>query len=119
MRPGEGAIYYVLAALERGDFSAAWESAGKLPRGRLSLDHALALVALMSLETSAVDQYEAAVDRWLERARLELPDLPLGRLARLLDWLPDLPAVGELQEQCEAHAWPVALATLDHLLPRV
>lgn len=111
-------IYYLIAALERGDGPAAWTLARKMPRGRIGLDHALALVALLSLDETPIDQYEAAVDRWLERAESERPDVAIAQLRRILDSLPDLPAVTELQTFCEREAWPVSLATLDHLLPR-
>ena len=110
-------IYYLISALERGDCEAAWAYASRMPRGRVSLDHALGLVALMSLEEAPIERYEAAVDRWLERAAAEQPGVPITRLRYLLDWLPDLPAVAELQLLCEQQAWPVALSTLDHLLP--
>lgn len=110
-------VYHLLAALERGDAARAWQYAATMPRGRVSLDQALALVVLASLHETPIDRYEAAVDRWIERAALERPEVPIERLRELLDWLPDLPAVTELQLHCEQQAWPVALSTLDHLLP--
>lgn len=110
-------IYHLQSALERGDAALAWRYAGELRRGQVGLDHALALVALVSLHEPLIDRYEAAVDHWLRRAELERPELPINRLRKVLDWLPDLPAVTELQEVCQAEGWPVALATLDHLLP--
>lgn len=110
-------IYHLLSALERGDAALAWKYAATMPRGRINLDHALALVALASFDETGTDRYEAAVDRWIQRAEHEQPDLPIERLRSLLDWLPDLPAVTDLQAMCEAHAWPVALQALEHLLP--
>lgn len=116
--PAVASIYYLISALERGDCEAAWAYAARMPRGRVTLDHALGLVALLSLDDPPVEHYEAAVDRWIERAKFEHPHVPIERLRSLLDWLPDLPAVAELQTLCEQQAWPVALATLEHLLPR-
>lgn len=115
--PAVVSIYYLISALERGDCAAAWTYAARMPRGRITLDHALGLVALLSLDEAPIERYEAAVDRWLERAAVEQPGAPIARLRHLLDWLPDLPAVTELQLLCEQQAWPVALSTLDCLLP--
>lgn len=114
---GVASIYHLQSALERGDAALAWRYAGELPRGRVGLDHALALVALASLHEPLIDRYEAAVDHWIRRAELERPQLPTDHLRQLLDWLPDLPAVTELQAVCENEAWPVALDTFNHLLP--
>lgn len=114
-----GSIYYVVAALERGDFDAAWSRAAQMPRERLGLDHALGLIALMSLTDPVPERYDAAVRRWLQRADVEHPDLPLRRLGVVIDALPDLPAVTELQALCERYRWPTSLAALDHLLPRI
>lgn len=115
--PFVASIYHLLSALERGEGVLAWKYAAEMPRGRINLDHALALVAIASLHDTEPDRYEAAVDRWLQRATLEQPAAPIDRLRHLLDWLPDLPAVTELQAICELEAWPVAQQTLDHLLP--
>lgn len=71
--PDVASVYHLLAALERGDAARAWEYAASMPRGRVSLDHALALVALSSLHETPIDRYEAAVDRWIERAAMEPP----------------------------------------------
>lgn len=43
-----------------------------MPRGSVSLEHALALVALdKPTADGATERYEAAGDRWLDRAALE------------------------------------------------
>lgn len=86
------------AALQAGDPAGAWSAAAGLPRVRLGLDHALALVALLSLDDEGpVERCEAAVNRWIDRAHEERPVLAAAPMRRLLDWLPDLGAVTELQ----------------------
>lgn len=110
-----GSLKWIEAAIARGDLLTAWASAHELPRGTLSLDHSLALVILAS--TSDPTRADRAADRWIHRATTEQPSLNARQLAEILDQLPDLTAVAQLGDVCEAQRWTQALTALEHLLP--
>lgn len=108
-------------ALCRGDLLAARTLSSRLPRGSVGLDHALAIVALLSLEEDdpVAGVYEATVDRWLQLAELERPGLDADELRRTFDALPDWSAAVALQRICERGGWAVALETIKrHVLPQ-
>lgn len=109
-------------ALRRGDLPAARTLSSQLPRGSVGLDHALAIVALLSLEEDdpIAGIYEAAVDRWLQLAELERTELDVDELRRTFDALPDWSAAVALQQICEAEGWAVALETIEaYVLPQL
>lgn len=108
-------------ALQRGDLEAARSYSSQLPRGSVGLDHALAIVALLSLEEDdpVAGVYELTADRWLQLAGPERPELDVDELERILNAMPDWSAAVALQKTCEREGWAVALETLErYVLPQ-